>query len=251
MPKNKRLRHGVGAKISVYKKFLHPRAAVSNKYPNSTKNGVLDNLLVVSQEEKLVLSKRRQVCLTMRHDDFDNGQILHAVARFCKVTEEGPVESFFDLPSANELTNETDVAVEGAEINGHEIPVILNEDVSNFRAQGFSVDEDNEPAPENIPTATDRATNGIYKPWGSEPLDKRRVLGMRDHVMPNLVSADATMHTVLGFFLHFLPMEFFKTTVFQATNEILLDPLTWDEVLRFISILFLFATTQGVTRRMF
>ena len=84
MPKNKRLCHGVGAKIAVYKKFLHPRAAVSKKYPNATKNDVLDNLLVISQEEKLV-SKRRQVCLTMRHDDFDDGQILHAVARFCKV----------------------------------------------------------------------------------------------------------------------------------------------------------------------
>ena len=108
--KNKRLHHGVGAKISVYKKFLHPRAAVSNKYPNAMKNDVLDNLLVISQEEKLV-SKRRKIGLTMRHDDFDNDQILHAVARFCKVTEEGPVESFFNLPSTSELTNETDVAV--------------------------------------------------------------------------------------------------------------------------------------------
>ena len=108
------------------------------KYPNATKNDVLDNLLVISQEEKLV-SKRRQVCLTMRHDDFDDGQILHAVARFCKVTEEGPVESFFDLPSSNELTNETDVAVEGAEITEREIPVSLNEDISNFRAQGFQL----------------------------------------------------------------------------------------------------------------
>ena len=89
MQKNKRLRHGVGAKISVYKKFLHPRKAVSTKYPNSTKNAVLEDLLVIGQEEKLV-SKRRQVCLMMRHDDFDDGQILHAVARFCKVTEEGP-----------------------------------------------------------------------------------------------------------------------------------------------------------------
>ena len=73
---------------------------------------------------------------------------------------------------------------------------------------------------------------------------------MRD-VMPNLVSADAIMHTVLGFFLHFLPMEFFIATVLQATNEALSDPLTWDEFLRFTSILFLFATTQGVPRRMF
>ena len=44
------------------------------------KNEVLDNL-VIAQEEKLV-SERQQVCLTMRHDDFDNGQILHAVAQY-------------------------------------------------------------------------------------------------------------------------------------------------------------------------
>ena len=61
MPKNKRLRHGVGAKISVYKKFLHPRVAVSNKYPNATKNDVLDNLLVISQEEKLCPSVDKSV----------------------------------------------------------------------------------------------------------------------------------------------------------------------------------------------
>ena len=74
--------------------------------------------------------------------------------------------------------------------------------------------------------------------------------GVRD-VKPTLVSADASMHTALGFFFHFLPLEFFKTTILQATNETLSDPLTWDEFLRFMSILLLFATTQGVPRRMF
>ena len=251
MPKNKRLRHGVGAKISVYKKFLHPRKVIStSKYPNATKNDVLDNLLVIGQEEKVV-SKRRQVCLTMRHDDFDDGEILHAVARFCKVTEEGPVESLFNIIPTNDMENAVNVAVEGGEIVEREIPTTLNEDISNFRPQGFSVDDDNEPAPENIPTEADNATNdGMYRAWGSEPLDARRVLGVRD-VQPTLVSADASMHTVLGFFFHFLPLEYFKTTILQATNETLSDPLTWDEFLRFISILLLFATTQGVPRRMF
>jgi hypothetical protein len=249
MPKNKRLRHGVGAKISIYQKFLHPRKVISTKYPNATKNDVLDNLLVIGQEEKLV-SKRRQVCLTMRHDDFDDGQILHAVARFCKVTEEGPVESLFDVISTNDVENAEDVAVEGGENIEREIPSMLNEDISNFRAQGFSVDDDNEPAPENIPTAVSISNDGIYGRWGSEPLCVRRVRGV-GNVQPSLVSADASMHTVLGFFLHFLPMEYFKTTVLEATNETLSDPLTWDEFLRFISILLLFATTQGVPRRMF
>jgi hypothetical protein len=76
------------------------------------------------------------------------------------------------------------------------------------------------------------------------------VAGVRD-VQPSLVSADPSMHTVLGFFLHFLPLEYFKTTIVQAANETLSDPLTWDEFLRFMAILLLFGTTQGVPRRMF
>ncbi|KAI2511756.1 hypothetical protein MHU86_2650 [Fragilaria crotonensis] len=132
MARNKRLRHGDGAKISVYKKFLHPRAAVSKRYPNNAaKNDVLDNLLVIGQEEKVV-SKCRQVCITMRHDDFDDGQILHAVAQFCKVTEEGPVESLFDTIPSNDVGNDEDVAVGGDENEQREIPSILNEDISSF-----------------------------------------------------------------------------------------------------------------------
>ena len=46
-------------------------------------------------------------------------------------------------------------------------------------------------------------------------------------------------------------MNFFKTTVLTATNEILSDPLTWEEFLRFLGVLFLLATTQGVPRRLF
>jgi hypothetical protein len=46
------------------------------------------------------------------------------------------------------------------------------------------------------------------------------------------------MHTVLGFFLHFLPMQYFKTTILQATNENLLDPLTSGEFLLFMAIHF-------------
>ena len=54
MPKNKRLRSGIGAVVSVYKRFLHPRALLSSKYPNAAKADVLDGLLVVGQEEKMI-----------------------------------------------------------------------------------------------------------------------------------------------------------------------------------------------------
>ncbi len=82
--KNKRLRNGIGATVAVYKKFLHPRKEVCAKYPNAIKGDVFNELLVVRTEEKTV-NKLQQLCVVMRHVDFDDGLLLHAVARYCKV----------------------------------------------------------------------------------------------------------------------------------------------------------------------
>ena len=95
MPKLKRLHHGVGAKISVYTKFLHPRKLVMERYPNASKTDVLHGLLAVAQEDKTV-SKKQQACIIMRHDDFDDGHLLHAVTRYCKIVEEGAPKHFFN-----------------------------------------------------------------------------------------------------------------------------------------------------------
>ena len=70
----------------------------------------------------------------MRHDDFDDGTLLHAVARYCKVQQEGAPEHYFIDASQDTVEDGTPViAEEGNEI-GMPIPTILNdEDVSNFR----------------------------------------------------------------------------------------------------------------------
>lgn len=132
MPKVKRLHHGVGAKISVYKKFLHPRPLVMAKYPNASKTDVLHGLLAVRQEDKTV-SKKQQACIIMRHDDFDDGQLLHAVTRYCKVVEEGPREHFFNDVSQDGVEGGGAVAVEGGENGRMEIPPNMTDDsATNF-----------------------------------------------------------------------------------------------------------------------
>ena len=59
------------------------------------------------------------------------------------------------------MENNKNVAVGDDENTEREIPSVLNEDISNFRAQGFAVDDDNEPAPENIPTSADTVNDGM------------------------------------------------------------------------------------------
>jgi hypothetical protein len=126
MPKLKRLRHGVGAKISVLKKFLHPRPLVAEKYPNAGKTDMLHDLVAVGQEEKTV-SKKPQLCIIMRHNDFDDGQRLHTVARYCKVVQEGAPEHIFIDTLQDSHEGDGAVAVEGQANKGAEIATNLNE----------------------------------------------------------------------------------------------------------------------------
>jgi Transposase IS4 len=249
MAKSKRLRNGIGAKVSVYKKFLHPRKEICAKYPNANKGEVLNELIVVGQEEKTV-NKRRQMCVVMRHVDFDDGQLLYTVSRYCKVEQEGATEHFFNDTIQDDPEGGGEVAAVVGEEEPVEVPQIFNEDLSNFRAQGFEVDDDNEPAPENIPHEDDNIEDCTYYAWNHVTLDERRKSGVRD-VNPSLVNADATLHTNLGYFIHFFPVKFIKTTVIPATNAALSDPLTWEEFLRFLGLILLMATAQGVARKEF
>ena len=99
---------------------------------------MLHGLLAVRQEEKTV-SKKEQLCIVMRRDDFDNGTLLHAVAHYCKkVQQEGASEHYFIDASQDTVEDGTPVTAEEGNESGVPIPTILNnEDVSNFRAMGF------------------------------------------------------------------------------------------------------------------
>jgi hypothetical protein len=67
---------------------LHSRALVTQTFPNAAKTDILHGLLAIWQEEKTV-SNKEQLCIFIHHDDFDDSTLLHAVARYCKVQQEG------------------------------------------------------------------------------------------------------------------------------------------------------------------
>jgi hypothetical protein len=83
MTKNKRRHNGIGAVVMVYKKILHPRKEMCAKYPNANKGDDVLNLLLVVRTEEKTVNKRQQLCVVMRHVDFDDGILLHTVARYC------------------------------------------------------------------------------------------------------------------------------------------------------------------------
>ena len=79
-------------------KFMHPSEHIRNKFSNPVAGHCLEGCIVVQQEVKCV-TKRDQLCVVVRHDNFkaDNEHIeLHAVKRYFQVMEEGDPDLFFD-----------------------------------------------------------------------------------------------------------------------------------------------------------
>eukprot|EP00957_Ditylum_brightwellii_P076518 5816006-Ditylum_brightwellii.AAC.1 len=116
MPSKKK-RCDVGAVCSVIKRFLHPRKLVDEKYPNATYNECLDGLIALRRETCTVNHQQKQVVVFCHKDS--------------KVLEEA--------------------------LTIVETPPLINnmlEDIAYIQAEGLGVDDDNEPAPENILTAS-------------------------------------------------------------------------------------------------
>ena len=90
-----------------------------------------------------------------RHDAFENVE-LHTVARWAKVKVEGPADKFFEtVPALDpEQARQENVQENGGEeqIPDHVFHLSGQaEDIAHVRGLGFEVDDDNDPAPENIP----------------------------------------------------------------------------------------------------
>jgi hypothetical protein len=242
-----RLRNGIGAQCSVLKRFLHPRTIVDAKYPNTTQSERLESLLVTRREVKRVNNKD-QWCIIFRHDDFDNIEV-YATERYCKVTHEGPAESYFEV-----LVPGGETAVEESHVP---IPVLTNnrsEDIAAMHAQNFDIDDDNEPAPENIPSPADEPEQptSIYKEWGSTGVDHRRAAGHDRFERATLISAINGNDSRISIFLLFLPRLYITTVLIPATNLHLPGvPITLGELLVFLGLWLLMATTLGASRNDF
>ena len=151
MPRKRKKRNGVGASCRCLKRFLHPRQLVDAKYPNATQQERLGGLVTIRREEKQV-NRAQKWCIIFRHDDFPDRE-LHCSERYAVVETEGAEADFFQQVEVQD----NQAVQEGAEEQGAiETPNIgagsdLQDDINRLRQEGYGVDDDNEPAPENVP----------------------------------------------------------------------------------------------------
>jgi len=177
MPRS-RNRIGNGALAECLARYIHPSQPIRAKYINDYDTARIGGLTLVGKDE-MTIKKRKVQCALMIHPDFPN-ETLYAAVKKVKVTAEGPPQDFWDAAppevqeekepenqdEAGENPRQAEIAAAGLEA-----PYA----VGALREEGIEVDDDNEPAPENIPNENEAASDGIFSnEWGFEGIDFRR-----------------------------------------------------------------------------
>ena len=168
------LRAGVGAVTSVMSKLVHPSRSIHHKYPNRPKNHKLQVVILVEVEVKVVRRGADAVLVfVFTHFDFPDEK-FYVAKRYIHVTQDGEEDSLFVLEETgipavsagaiSPLTFDQTNRADGSEAN--DAPILLSgrtsnlrsEDMVELRRQGISIDDDNDPAPENVPRQGENTT---------------------------------------------------------------------------------------------
>ena len=263
MTRKKALRPGVGAECSCLYKFLHPAKLISDTFPNRTDEDRLDGLVAIKKEFRTV-HRRMQECIVFRHDRVPNLE-LHCVSRYCKVLKEGAVVDLFQVEVQEPQVVVPEDGV-GAVEKDPEVMEHLRgtaEDIAMMVDLGFDVDDDNLPAPENIPTNENEnglhtAPDGLYEgqTWGWDGFCERKkknldcskpyIRGVSDMVLANM--------SYLGMFLIFFP-KLLVDIIIKQTNVNLrkqnLTEITYGEFLVFLGLNLFMCTLVGYKKKDF
>ena len=195
-----KLRPGVGCEFTCLKRNIHPQKKVSRKYPDYCKrDAALDGCLMIREGVKRTSGKVRKVYF-FTHIDFPDDE-LYICKGFVRITKEGGNEGLFEI--AVEHNEES--------VEGREIPQLtgdVSEDVARFLSDGFVVDDDNLPAPENVPNnAIPHSQDVSFEDWDNATHCNRTCIFGRKETLPTLVNGPSGSD-VLEWFLFFLPWNY-------------------------------------------
>ena len=185
-PTAQQKRLGVGASCTVSVRFLQPKNKVKEVICNQTASQKLSGLIVQGKEEKTI-QKEGKECVMFCHEDF-GGHLIWALQCYISVDVEGPHESFVEaeggaasVARAGEAGQQQQQAQQQQQQQAQqndveeELPAAIqevigcgnldNDDAATAAAAAPMVDDDNEPAPENLPNPNE-AAGDIFGEWG-------------------------------------------------------------------------------------
>ena len=177
-------------------------------------------------EEKKV-NRRNQLVMVLKHEDFKTNdgepEEIYAVTRWCKVKEEGTSNLFFDTDNvdgrAGSFVSESGEALE--------VPAIVEQintrgfnegDIVSLEGQ-VDIDDDNAPAPENIPTPSNDSGNQYFYSWGHDRVCQRRqVGGQNNEAFLFNISRHNGIPSILQIFEILFPKVYVEQVIIRETN---------------------------------
>ena len=159
-PQKKKKQQGVGAQCSILLKYLHPAQKIDQVILINGREHKqqLHDCFVVSRETRNI-KRKPKVCIVLKHESFGEN-LIYCAERYAKVKVEGEEDGLFDkdktdLPiftnAATFAADDVCKPIDTSFIDKMGGSSTRSEDIALARSQGLDVDDDNEPAPENIP----------------------------------------------------------------------------------------------------
>jgi len=228
-------------------KNVHPQNIVREVFPVYAATERLQ-LAICTKKGPVTRRGKNYIAVFFDHPQFE-GREIYCATRYANPVAEGDPTEFFDAPDATQAPvpseqpgNEIDPEVFRAGNNA--------EDIALVRAQGLNVDDDNDPAPENIPTADAPIGNeddGLFpgQSWGVDSfVDPMNNNGW---TKPPGFNEDFNIRTAswLDLFIFLFPITWFKTVLIPKTNENLQSDVTFGEMLRYIGLRLRMASVGG------
>jgi hypothetical protein len=252
----KKMTMGKGAVVSVLSSRLHPSNLIRTMWINPEKNHRVEDLVVRRQEVKKV-NRRDQMTLVMTHEAFQHdGEYieLYAAKRFCIIKKEGDPDFFFTIePAGNNFE------AQEAELVPQEVQDIIQRGTlkdGDMEVTGdfVEIDDDNEPAPENMPQEGEGGDPmNIFGDWGGHPGTCYRRMGGSRNQNPDLNFPSGIRPSLLQLFEILFPKAFVLEVILPMVNKEIKyggDVEYW-EFLLFIGIWLLMGIIQGPDRKEF
>ena len=156
----KALRKGKGAKCEVLVRMIHPSKVRDEVFQNESFQKK-EKFEILRKEVRSIRGTESECIVLKRDTDGNETNEFYCHPRYACITNEGPEDLIFgktlrDVEQRQSTSNPDDD--ERVSISTSLVFHAQNrsEDISLVRSQGLMVDDDNDPAPENVPNNEDK-----------------------------------------------------------------------------------------------
>ena len=164
---------GIRAVGSAMARFFHPSQKIRDQWPNDDKRRLTD--VLVTGEATRAVRHKQQLCYLVCIPEIDDGTEFYIVKRNLKIVQAPPTPFASEEPQAAAVPPVPDNTRERqssnnvtSNIEGGLSRAATREEIEELRRQGITVDDDNEPAPENaqppVPQGPDAPPGNWEKP---------------------------------------------------------------------------------------